>query len=71
MTLLTALGIRHQRHGPVPLLEHSVPFEGMVEQNVTGNHTIVPRLAKQRQNLQPAVSRMWKDEPTKTGQLLR
>jgi hypothetical protein len=53
------------------LLEYSVPFKGMVEQNDIGDYTIVPGFAIQCQSLQPAVSRVWKDEPAKTGWLLR
>jgi hypothetical protein len=43
----------------------------MVEQDDIGDHTIVPGFAIQCQSLQPAVSRVEKDEPAKTGWLLR
>lgn len=46
-------------------------FKWMVEQDDTGDHTIVCRAAIQRQGLQSAVVRVWKDELAKTGRLLR
>jgi hypothetical protein len=63
--------IRHQCHGPISLLEYSVSFQWMVEQNDTSDHTIVSRFTIQCQGLQPAVSRVWKVESATTGRLLR
>jgi len=43
----------------------------MVKQDDTSDHTIASQFAIQCQGLQPAVSRVWKDELAKTGRLLR